>query len=122
MKKQGWILVGITSAFLCLLIGIFLGRNTNQSYIPVQDAINAYTQPTINGTIAYDGRIDLNDATIQQLQLLPGIGETLAQRIIDYRTENGDFKSIEDLMNVKGIAEKKFEQLKPYVKIGKVEE
>ena len=118
MKKQGWILVGITSAFLCLLIGIFVGRNANQGYIPVQNAINAYTQPTINGTIAYDGRIDLNTASIQQLQLLPGIGETLAQRIIDYRTEHGNFSSIEDLMNVNGIGEKKFEAIKPYVKIG----
>ena len=118
MKKQGWILVGITSAFLCLLVGIFVGRNANQGYIPIQNAIDTYTQPTINGTIAYDGRIDLNTATIQQLQLLPGIGSTLAQRIIDYRAEHGNFASIEDLLQVNGIGEKKLEAIKAYVKIG----
>ena len=118
MKKQGWILIGITGAFLCLLIGIFVGRITDHGYIPAQAAIDAYTQPTVNGTIAYDGRIDLNTATVQQLQLLPGIGPTLAQRIIDYREEHGNFTTIEELMEVNGIGEKKFEDMKPYVKIG----
>lgn len=118
MKKQGWILIGITGAFLCLLLGIFLGRNLNKSYVPVQSAVNAQTQPTVDGKPLYDGKIDINTATLQQLQLLPGIGETMAQRILDYRTEHGNFKTIEELMNVNGIGEKKFEELRDYVKVG----
>jgi len=57
--------------------------------------------------------INLNAATIDQLETLPGIGRKTAERIIEYRTKNGGFKRIEDLMNVKGIGEKSFLKLKP---------
>ena len=49
--------------------------------------------------------VDINTATFDELQTLSGIGPVIAQRIIDYRTENGAFTSIEDLLNVKGIGE-----------------
>ena len=49
--------------------------------------------------------VDINTATLDELQTLTGIGPVIAQRIIDYRTENGAFTSIEDLLNVKGIGE-----------------
>lgn len=49
--------------------------------------------------------VDINTATLDQLQTLSGIGPVIAQRIIDYRTEHGAFISIEDLLNVKGIGE-----------------
>jgi len=62
-------------------------------------------------------KVDLNVATIDQLDELPGIGPTTAQRIIDYREENGAFKRIEDLMDVKGIGEKKFLKLKELIAV-----
>ena len=116
MKKYLWIMIGITCMFLCALLGIFIGRNTSGNYISINSAINVTDQTESNDNA--DGRMDINTASLQQLQLLPGIGETLAQRIIDYRTENGDFATVEDLMKVSGIGERKFEALKPYVKIG----
>ncbi len=61
--------------------------------------------------------ININTADIDELDKLPGIGEATAQKIIAYREENGDFKSIEDIMNVSGIAEKKFEKLKDYITV-----
>ncbi len=57
-------------------------------------------------------RINLNTATVAQLQQLPHIGPVLAERIVLYRREHGRFTSLEDLLNVPGIGEKKFEQIR----------
>jgi competence protein ComEA len=62
--------------------------------------------------------INLNTATAAQLDALPGVGKAMAERIVEYRQKNGGFKKPEDLMNVKGIGEKNFLKLKPYVTIG----
>lgn len=61
------------------------------------------------------GKININTADVVKLCELPGVGESLASRIIQYREENGKFKSIEDLKNVSGIGEKKFESLREYI-------
>ena len=117
MKKPQRILIIITAVFICLLVGIFVGRNFTGNYITLQNA-DSSTQGTSPAGDVQDGRIDINTATLQQFQLLPGIGETLAQRIIDYRNEHGNFSTIEDLLNVNGIGESKLTDMKPYIKVG----
>lgn len=59
--------------------------------------------------------INLNSATLDQLETLPGIGRKTAERIIEHRTKSGPFKRIEELMNVKGIGEKSFLKFKPMI-------
>lgn len=62
--------------------------------------------------------INLNTATITELMQLPKIGAKTAERIVAFRKQNGGFKRIEELMNVKGIGEKSFTKLKPYLSVG----
>jgi comEA protein len=57
-------------------------------------------------------KINLNSATLEQLQTLPGIGPAIAKSIIDHRTKAGKFSRIEEIMNLKGIGEKKFQKIK----------
>jgi comEA protein len=67
-------------------------------------------------------KVDLNQATIEQLDELPGVGPAIAKRIVDYRQENGPFKRIEDLMNVRGIGEKTFLKLKDRITVSQAGE
>jgi competence protein ComEA len=63
------------------------------------------------------GKVNLNSATPAELEALPGIGQVLAQRIVDYRTQHGPFRSVRDLLKVEGIGDKKFDSIKDYVTV-----
>ncbi len=60
-------------------------------------------------------QVDLNQATVSDLEALPGIGPKLAQRVIEHRDERGPFRTVEDLRQVRGIGRKKFDRLRPHV-------
>lgn len=88
--------------------------------------IQIYTrEETANGMTGFksdvedDDRIDLNTADIAKLMTLPGIGKTKAEAILAYRKEQGSFSKIEDLMQVSGIKEGTFLQIKEHIKVGK---
>lgn len=68
---------------------------------------------------AAEGRkvVNINSADASQLALLPRVGPSTAQRIVEFRKENGPFKSPEDLMLVQGIGEKTFQLMKPYIAV-----
>ena len=59
--------------------------------------------------------VDVNTANEQQLMAVPGIGESLAKRIVQFRDKNGRFEKVDDLMKVQGIGEKSIEKLRPYL-------
>jgi len=63
--------------------------------------------------------IDVNRASAADLQSVPGIGKSLAERIVDFREKNGPFAKIDDLLKVQGIGEKSLEKLRPYLTVSK---
>lgn len=64
------------------------------------------------------GKININSAEAEELEMLSGIGSTRAADIVKYREENGNFNQIEDIMEVSGIGEKTFEEIKEYITVG----
>ena len=91
----------------------------NQAEV-LQDEAKVYV-PTIAEIISSeaegDGKVNLNKATKEELMSLPGVGESRADSIIQYRNENGGFKSIEEIMQISGIKEGLFEKIKDFIKI-----
>lgn len=61
--------------------------------------------------------IDINAATIKEIEELPGVGKVTAQRIIDMRQKSGRFRRVEDLLAIRGISQKKLDALRPYVMV-----
>jgi competence protein ComEA len=68
------------------------------------------------GESGLTGVVNINTATAEELQLLPGIGEARAKAVIELRKRNGGFKSVEDLAEVKGIGATAIERLRPYIR------
>ena len=77
----------------------------------------AASAPRARTTATATAPVNLNAASVAQLQTLPGVGSGTAQRILEHRQKNGPFKKIEELMNVKGIGEKSFLKLKPLITV-----
>ena len=79
------------------------------------EIVESSSQTTQNGGNSKSGLININTANETELDSLPGIGPSIAAKIINYREENGDFASIEDIKNVNGIGDSKFEELKDLI-------
>ncbi len=85
--------------------------------LTAQAAQESGRAPAARSTIEASTPVNLNTATMAQLETIPGVGPALAQRIVEYRQQSGGFKKIEELMNVRGIGEASFLKLKALVTV-----
>lgn len=95
----------ITAIFIGCLIHLSTKGFQAQNPVSLQSLETANTSETQNNEITAEGKININTASKETLMLLTGIGEGLSQRIIEYRNENGPYRDVSDLLNVKGIGE-----------------
>ena len=112
------LLIGMTMVFL-LTLGVESRREQERlcaSPVVVETQFQASASEIAPVDIS---KVDLNTASVERLTELPGIGEALARRIVEYRQQAGPFQSIEDVMNVKGIGEKKFSKFQDQITVGK---
>lgn len=97
--------------------------DTQHIYIPrIEEHEQADQDSGSTDNTAYQAtetRININTATSADLQKLQGIGPVLAQRIVEYRTTNGSFESVDDLQNVRGISRTFIDDIRPYITVGK---
>lgn len=119
MKKAAWLLLTITAIFIAVLLGMFIGKNYSKEYVALSGS-SADTVPaaTSEATSGNNGKLNINSASLSELTMLPGIGEVLAQNIIDYRKEHGAFAAVEDLLLVDGIGEKRLNEILEYITLG----
>ena len=97
------------------------GASSDSGEIPnIPPVSGEATQPseTIRTPVVGDGKININIASQSELTDLPGIGNVLASRIVDYRRQHGDFSRIEDIRNVSGIGEKRYEAIQHLITVG----
>lgn len=118
--KSEWILLSITAVFLCVLLTLY-HRDQNASEtgpvirtelpvssedLPMPEPLPEPEPPKL---------VDINSADVQELIELPGIGEKLAERILEYRAANGPFSSIDELLNVSGIGQQKLDAIRDLI-------
>lgn len=93
-----------------LFIGLGINYLRNRYFGPKLEVVKAASSEI-------ETKIDINSATWEELTLLPGIGETIAQRIVAYRRENGPFESIGDLSKVRGIRPSVINDIRKFVSV-----
>lgn len=99
---------------LCCLILMFVSLGTG---FAAQKSSAAAVDQAVAGTSIAIEKIDINNADEEMLTTLPGVGPKTATRINDYRKANGPFRSVDDLLNIKGIGPKVLDKLKPHITV-----
>ena len=110
-----WILPAALAVFLALALGVDLLERW-RDFAPVPPILDIETDAVVLTDAGW--RLDLNLADLEDLRQMPGIGEALAERILDWRRQYGGFASVEQLTEVEGIGAGKLEAILPYITAG----
>lgn len=103
----------LTAAFVILSATLFLQQRFGNA--PSGYAVTTWKKTDVTQTLPQ--KIDINVADVRELQRLPGIGPVLAQRIVDWREENGNYVIVEDLLAVEGIGATKLNEIRDLITI-----
>jgi comEA protein len=121
-RNEQLVLILLSLALLAGIVVSYLDRTNSDAIREFDVKKNAVPVPEMPGeTSAEDPKtpeiIDINSATVKDFQKLPGIGPSIAQRIVDYRTQKGKFNAIDDMTQVNGIGPKTLERLRTQLTI-----
>ena len=128
-RKIALVLLMLTLTFAGFCVGLFIGKQREPASVTiyttktptaaVSESTAAPESPpeSTQGAAYVDGLLDINLASVEDLTTLPGIGPALAQRIVDYREQNGRFSSVEELRNLSGIGEKRLSEILEYITV-----
>lgn len=115
----------VTALFVGLALGLFLGRNPAGGAVTVSVPARLQTEPAPTGpaptarqTEPVSFPVNINTADAQTLSALPGIGEVLAGRIVDYRDRHGSFRAVEEITRVEGIGQGRAEAILDLITVG----
>ena len=115
-RTEHWILLALVA-----VVTVGVGANYYQSERS-RTALHIESLEGFDEPLGADPeQVDINNASISELETIPGIGPAMAGRIIEYRNQNGSFKSIEDLINVKGIGDATFNKMKDKIRVDEKE-
>lgn len=117
MKKPAIILISATVIFVVLLAGFFMGRISKDGTYGVYTQKSFRINKQVEEETRSSGLVNINTATAEELQDLPDIGPATAEAIIAYRNKNGPFKNKKDIMNVTGIGEKTYNDIKSMITV-----
>lgn len=125
-KRIPYVIYAALVLCLAFSLGYLLGYDKGETNIQVTTVAPVIAQEQENASmpvapVAENAPININTASDTELQQLPGIGPELAKRIIAYRTEHGGFVSTEQIMDVQGIGQKRYESMENLITIGETQ-
>ena len=109
------LLLGLTALFLCGLLALYV--HDRQQLRSAELTVETEREVSQEEILAEARTLNLNTASAEELTALPGIGEELARRIVEYREEHGPYENIEGIMKVSGIGEGKFEEIRERITV-----
>lgn len=117
-KRHKILIVAVIFVIAATIAGYNIEKRENTKFTVETVSDEEAAEYDSGGDVLINGRININTADAELLEKLDGVGRVTAQRIIDYRTENGIFENIEDIMKVEGIGMGRFEKLKDKICCG----